>query len=164
MPETCPAVPGAAVAEIDLLLLCDHAEVVNGKLYVLGGGWTQTVRIIAPPAAGAPATELPPTQFAIAVSLLIDWEEAGGVLPVRIGIEDQAGHALLAVTGQLTAGRPPTPTPGLALRSTLAMPVALVFPHPGVYRARVDIPGQESSRTTHFEVLDQPAPLPGPVN
>ena len=164
MRGTCLAVSAAAVAEIDLLLLCDHAEVVNGKLYVLGGGWTQTVRMIAAPPPGASGPELPPTQFAIAVSLLIDWEEAGGVLPVRIGIEDEVGHALMAVTGQLTTGRPPTPTPGLALRSTLAMPVALVFPHPGVYRARVDIPGQESSRITTFEVLDQAAPLPGALN
>ena len=152
------------MAEIDVLLLCDHAEVVNGKLYVLGGGWTQTVRTIGPPPPGAPGPIVPPTQFAVAVSLLLDWEEAGGVLPVRIGVEDEAGHVLLTVTGQLTSGRPPAPMPGLTLRSTLVVPVALIFPHPGVYRARVDIPGQESARVTAFAVLDQAAPLPGTLN
>jgi len=23
-----------------ILLLCDYAEAVNGKLYIMGGGWT----------------------------------------------------------------------------------------------------------------------------
>lgn len=44
------------------LMLADHAEVVNGKHYILGGGWTITT-------GDAP--------FAIAVTAQIPWDEAG---------------------------------------------------------------------------------------
>ncbi len=50
--------------EIEWLILADAAEIVNGKLYMMGGGWN---RITA-------NSELPLTKsFGISISVTVPW-------------------------------------------------------------------------------------------
>jgi hypothetical protein len=44
------------------MLLCDYAEELNGKLYIMGGGWTKY-----------PAGSAPP--MAVAIKLAVEWAE-----------------------------------------------------------------------------------------
>jgi hypothetical protein len=61
------------MAEIEFVMLCDAAQSIDGKLYILGGAWSQIRRQVL---AHVPPEQQPPTQFAIAASIEVDWNEA----------------------------------------------------------------------------------------
>src|SRR5215216_5860474 len=60
------------------ILLCDYAEEVNGKLYVMGGGWSRLF------------TPNQPSNMALAIKLTIPWNEANRLreIAVRLLTED----------------------------------------------------------------------------
>jgi len=131
--------PAPRETSIEFVLLCDAAQTTqDGKLYVLGGGWSQTFRMLPPPGSDVPA---PPNGFAIAASFLIDWNDANRPLGIRVTVEHQDERPpLFEVRAQVTAGRPPQMSPGDPLRAVIAIPVLINFPEPGGYcvRARMD--------------------------
>lgn len=101
-----------------VVVLCDHAVVAEGKLYISGGGWD-----LLRPAAG-------PT--ALAVMIRVDWSETNNPLPLKICLVDEDGNpvtqqgptgedVVLQVTATFEVGRPP----GLKRGSTVTMPMAL---------------------------------------
>jgi hypothetical protein len=73
-----------------MMILSDAAQVVNGKLYILGGGWT-----IIPPI---------PMPMAIAVRVSVDPSEFDVEHDWRIYLEDADGHAVIG-------GSPEAPFP-----------------------------------------------------
>lgn len=162
--------PAETQTEVDFVLLCDHAAVVEGKLYVMGGGWNRITRYVPmlPPGAGVvPAEPLPlaPGQFAIVTSVLIDWNETNEVLPVEMCIEDLDGRTRLwDVQGTVAAGRPVDAIRGAPVRTVLAQPLLIAFPRAGEYSVRVrlaDRPSDHlSDRTERFMVVDQPVLVP----
>jgi hypothetical protein len=99
------------------LLLCDAADNVGGKLYVMGGGWTQLLH------ADVPAS------MALAVLLIVSWNEAneGHQLDAALKTEDGeivvVGDQEIRQTGRVEVGRPPGVKPGTELN----VPVALTF-------------------------------------
>jgi|GEM_PF-6520162 len=148
---------------VEYVMLCDSAQTtLEGKLYVLGGGWTQTIRWVAPPGT----THIPPpTQFAIAASFLFDWNDANRPIGIRVGIEGQDEHPpLFEVRAQITAGRPPQTTPGDPLRALIALPVLINFPASGAYCVRAQMDGVPTATVVRFTVVDSimPAPTPAP--
>ena len=83
------------------VLLCDFAEAVNGKLYVMGGGWNM---LFAPNH---------PVNVTVAVVLAVGWDEANRRHPLAVALLDHdgnqveiAGHAV-AVGSEFEVGRPP---------------------------------------------------------
>ncbi len=68
--------------DIDFVLVADYAELVNGKLYLMGGGW-DTYNATAEPVLLQPA---------IALGVRIGWEETNRSVPVRITVEDDDGN------------------------------------------------------------------------
>ena len=81
------------------MLLADAAQEVNGKLYVLGGGWSVT------------GPDLPP--MAIAIKLDVPWSAANERHTFAIDLVDQDGRAVPAgdspgvrVEGSFEVGRP----------------------------------------------------------
>ena len=60
----------AETAAVDFVLMANHVEVVNGLLYVSGGGWTDHHRRLPPD--GAP---IPPSHLGIGVSVVVPWNE-----------------------------------------------------------------------------------------
>lgn len=102
------------------MILADFAEVVAGKLYIMGGGWS----IMGPR----------PAQSAIAIKIEVPWTEANHKHEVRLELLDGdyravmvstvAGDAPLVIQGGFEMGRPP----GLLAGSPLDMNIAFNIP------------------------------------
>ena len=74
--------PGFEQVEVDFLLLADRAEVLNGKLYMMGGAWDRrNIRDIAAP-----------VPLSIVVGVLIPWNLTNEPHQLRLRIEDEDGN------------------------------------------------------------------------
>lgn len=92
------------------LLLADFAEAINGKLYIMGGGWSIT----------APA----PGPMALAVKIEVPWTEANKKHQLTMELVDDDGQPVVFspeegaeaggvhVQGDFEVGRPPGLIPG----------------------------------------------------
>ncbi len=151
----------AAELGIELLMLANHAEAINGLLYLSGGAWTDHYRAVAP---GVP---VPQSHLAIAVSILVPWNETNVPhrLTVRVENEDVTS-SLAQIDAQLNVGRGPTMQQGAVQHAVFAVPVTVMFPGPGGYRLVADLDGGIDMRVWSFRVHDVPAtvaPPPPPV-
>lgn len=98
------------------MLLADHAEAINGKLYIMGGGWSIT----------GPA----PSQSALAIKIEVPWNDTNRRHELKVELLDgdynpvlvptPAGNSALVVTGAFEVGRPP----GIIVGSPLDVPFA----------------------------------------
>ena len=115
---------------VEYLLLCDAAQVVGAKLYVMGGGWD---RIQLPQ---YPAT-LP---VALAVGVRVQWTETNRRhrLVVR-GLSADADRELFKAEGEFEVGRPPGTPHGMSQLFQVAMNVPLQIPEPGSYTIEASI-------------------------
>ncbi len=106
---------------VEWIIMADSAEVVNGKLYLMGGGWDHLV-----------VNQPFPTQqlISIAVSFSVGWDETNIRQPMEIRIEDMEGKQLARVNGEIEAGRPRGITPGQAQRVQLAFKLPLRIEKP----------------------------------
>ncbi|MEO9256573.1 MAG: hypothetical protein ABI305_13620 [Tepidiformaceae bacterium] len=113
--------------DIEHVLLADYAEVVGGKLYLMGGGWdTNTVN------------ELPAAlRLAVALGLRIEWDETDLLIPVLIRIEDDDGREYLRMEGSIQTTRPADLPDGATQLSQLAANLPLTLPSAGGYNVRV---------------------------
>jgi hypothetical protein len=103
------------------MLLADAAQAAEGKLYVLGGGWSVT----------GPA----PTPSAIALYIQIPWDETNVKHLFRLELVDADGQPVelegadgsrepFVISGDFEVGRPPGVKPG----TPIDMPLALNIP------------------------------------
>jgi hypothetical protein len=119
------------------MMLCDHAQVAGGKMFISGGGWSVT------------ATPTPPS--AVAVLLQIPWTEANRKIKFSLRLVDGDGapvvqpgmtgqSAPVEVDGELEAGRPPGLPEGTLLDAPFAinMPSLLLQPGRYVWELRID--------------------------
>ena len=140
------------MAEIEYLLLANHAEAVNGMLNVLGAGWTDQWR--GPQEEGAAP---PPTHFGIGVSVLVPWTETNVPHHLVVTIEGEDGEPELGrLEADLEMGRPAGVRPGSDQRAVLAMNLNIQFPEAGGYRVRADLGDQ--MRSASFRVHDEVPP------
>lgn len=133
---------------VDFLILADRAESVNGKLYMMGGGWD---RLLV-----ADFTQAQP--ISIGMGIMVPWNATnmGHTLVVRV--ESQDGTELAMLTLGFNAGRPPTLGQGESQKIVLAFQIGLLLPGPGAYVIRAFIDDHErSGRTVFYANL-----LPGP--
>jgi hypothetical protein len=130
--------------EIEFLIIADAAEVVNNKLYMMGGGWNQW-RSPTYPA---------PIRLGIAIGLLVPWDETNEKHPVRLSVVDADGKAIVPdISAQVEVGRPPGITAGSTQRALLAINAGFPVPKPGRYEVRV-IGGQDDmERRAPFEAV-----------
>lgn len=142
------------MADIDFLILANHAEVQNGLLYIAGGGWSDHHRPV--PAQG-PA---PVSTIGMGVGVKVSWTDTNTPLQLTLVLEDADGKGQLANVGaNLTAGRAPTLPPGSDQVVVMAFNVHVQFQHPGEYRLVARLADQ--ARTVAFRVHDLPmAQLP----
>ncbi len=132
-------------------MLCDSAQTTSeGKLYVLGGGWSQIAQLVPPPGVDIPP---PPTQFAVAASFLIDWNDANRPISIRVTIESEDERPpVYEAQAQITAGRPPQTVPGDPVRVLIALPILVQFPEQGAYRVRAQMGGAPRDVVVRFQV------------
>lgn len=68
------------------MMLADAAQTVNGKLYILGGGWSQL----------GPA----PTPFAVVLKIEVPYDQANRRHRWQLQLEDESGQAVRLATPQ----------------------------------------------------------------
>lgn len=130
------------------MLLCDAAESIGGKLYILGAGWSQ---IYTPNA---------PTNMALAVKLSIPWNRANELINIRAWLltedgkpVDLGGGTVLA-EGDIEVGRPPGLKRGTPLDAPFVLNFAGLTLQPGGYVWQLEIDGEVTARSP-FRVLSQ---------
>jgi hypothetical protein len=106
------------------MLLADAAQHVNGKLYILGGGWS--------------VINSGPVAFAVAVNIQTAWDRANMRNTFRLELLDADGQPVSVPTpegemplfaeGSFEAGRPPGLKPGTPLDGGFAWTIAAVLP------------------------------------
>lgn len=120
------------------MLLADAAQFVQGKLYVLGGGWS----IIQPGTVS----------FAVAVYIQTAWHRAGLENRFRLELLDSDGNAVLVATpageqpllleGAFTAPEPEGVKPGTPLDGGFSLNVVTQLPPNERLEFRLTINGE----------------------
>jgi hypothetical protein len=131
------------------MLLCDAAQSMGGKLYILGGGWSQI---------NAPNT---PINMALAVKLSIPWDQANRPIPIKASLYDEDRREVIKlgeeqtpveVGGDVETGRPPGLKPGTSLDAPLVLDFPGVTLPPGGYEWVLEVDGDVKA-TAPFRVL-----------
>lgn len=142
-------------------MLADFAQAVNGKLYIMGGGWS----ILG--AQGNPT--------AIAIKIEVPWNEANRKHNLKLELLDAdyrpvplpapTGPSPLVISGEFEVGRPAGLLPGTPIDVPLAFNIGpLPLAQGQRYLWKLTINGKTNE---HWEVAfsTRPAgPGPGPVN
>ncbi len=124
------------------MMLCDAAQVADGKLYILGGGWSMT----------GPD----PVPSAIALKIDVGWHEAEQPHHWELYLEDADGQPVLVntpegdhpieVRGEFTVGRPPGIPEGSPIDVALAVNLGPLPLTPGTrYTWRISIDGDSQT-------------------
>ncbi len=137
------------------MLLADYAQVSDGKLTVVGGGWSRT----------GPD----PLPFAIALLVLVPWDQANRKHVMRLELVDSDGNPVMmdgeegeaAVVFfddiEFEVGRPAGVKPGTPLDLPLAINSAPLPLDPGRYEWRLTIDGESDEEwRLAFTVRDTP--------
>jgi uncharacterized protein DUF6941 len=132
------------------VLLCDFAQEMGGKLYILGGGFSKAI------SWGQPVNMM------LAIKLEVPWHLANQKLKFGLALmtEDdrpvlQPGGPPIRADGEFEVGRPPGLTPGSSLDSSMVLPAfGLQLKH-GVYRWELKIDGT-LIQTVAFQVIPPP--------
>jgi uncharacterized protein DUF6941 len=132
------------------LLLADYAVVSDGKLTVVGGGWSQT----------GPE----PSAFGIALLIQVPWDQANTVHTFSVELLDADGAAVVvdsegaeqaaedeqavAFGGEFEVGRPPGIKPGTPLDFPVAVNSSPLPLEPGRYEWRLTIDAESRADWT----------------
>jgi hypothetical protein len=135
---------------LDYLLVADGAQVVGGKLYLLGGGWD---RLTVSKFPGQPATP-----FAVAVGVNVPWSLTNRKMSFSIDVRDaDGGHVGQLVGGEFEVGRPPGLRSGAAQRFQVAGPAGPELPAAGRYVIECAIDGEVIGHTAIEVMAASPA-------
>jgi hypothetical protein len=132
--------------EIDYLLVADRAEVVNGKLYLMGGSWDR----ISP--ASFPHRML----LGIALGVRIPFAHTDDQHTVAIELQHE-GNRLVGFEARLTTGRPPGMA-GMDMLVPMAFNVPVAIPATGQMTLRASVDGRPARRHEIRDVQRQPRP------
>lgn len=128
-----------------LLLLCDYAQAINGKLYIIGGGWT----VCSP--------RMP--SMSLAIKVLIPWDQANVKHNLAVELQDADGHPVNAGDpplpvrrqGDFEVGRPPGVKPGSDLDFIMAVSFFGLPLEPNTgYRWQLEIDGEPLARASFY--------------
>ena len=149
-PASEQPVEDAGRPEIEFVMLAERAEILNGKLYMMGGGYDRLI------------LDQPPPQVAVvtfAIGLLLPPEASGRRHQLQFAVLDAAGNAVAASEQiVLTFVRPPTLGAGESQRVLLApLGGPVQFPSYGRYVLQVALDGV-AHKTVALSIA---APEPG---
>src|SRR5262245_4071884 len=128
--------------QVEFVMLADSAQVVGGKLYVLGGAWNLY-------RAAAFPTQAP---IALVASILVDRSEAGGRHAGRLTVADEAGIPIVpTLDWTVEVGKPEGSDPAVPQRSLLAVNTGIQLPRAGRYSFTVS--AGTASRSVWFDAI-----------
>ncbi len=132
------------------LLLCDFAEALNGKLYVMGGGWNVLF------AGGQPVNT------SLAILVVVQWDQTNQKHELAVELLTDDGEAVeiggqrVAVSGEFEVGRPPGVKPGTSMNTPFVWNFNGLVLEPGGYEWKLAIDG-EPVTSRPFQVVAAPA-------
>ncbi len=141
------------------LILCDSAQVADGKLFLMGGGWAFT----------GPQ----PVPHALGVLLEVPWDRTNQPIKISIELLEQDGSPVtqpgpvggevpIRVDAELEVGRPPGHPKGTPLNVPLAIPVPPIALAPGRrFSWEAHIEGEPAHEDWHVSFATRPAPAGG---
>ncbi len=132
--------------QIKWILLADHADVINGKLYIHGGGW-ENLTVNQPFPATHPCS--------VVVAFAVPWTATNRPHKITIEVADEDGQPLLKVDGDIEVGRPAGLPQGKEQLLPMAINTALKFEKPGTYVVTASVQDGPSNRST-FRVVEGP--------
>lgn len=129
--------------DVEFLMLADRAEVLNGKLYVMGGGYDRrTINNIT-----APVT------LTMVVGVLIPWTSTNQPHEIKLVLETEDGIMVgQEVQGQLTVGRSAQAISGQLFRVMTVVNLTVTLPGLGAYRVIATLDNGESKATTFYAI------------
>ncbi len=132
--------------ETGFLLLTDHSESINGKLYALGGGWNM-LRF----------GELPTEhRFGIAFGVDVAWDETNRRHSLALEVQDPDGERLGdELTFEIEAGRPPGSVSGQDQRIVISLGATIEFSTAGPHAVVIRVGEREIGRS-RFYVVEAP--------
>lgn len=139
---------------VDCFLLADGAQSVDGKLYVLGGGWNVLT-------TEGPDSVVP--MVSLAVHFVVPWHETNRPLAFELQLEDPDGNHLLGtpLMFEIDVGRPATLPAGTEQAAPMALNLTNVaFQRAGSYAFTLSLEGQELARTRFLVNFVSPLPPP----
>src|SRR5579859_4636166 len=133
------------------MMLADHAQVADGKLFISGGGWSSC----------APG----PVSCSVALLFHVPWQDTNEKISFSLRLVDEDGHPVtqpgpqgqlpVQVNGQLEAGRPPGLAPGTEIAVPMAFNTMLGLPPAGRFSWVLDVDG-ESADDWHLSFTTRP--------
>ena len=136
--------------EIDFLMLADRAEVINGKIYMMGGAWDRQQI----------ADFTKPTTISMVVGVVVPWTLTNEPHSVHIFIEHEDGSKLEPqISGVVTVGRPLNATRGQKFRAVVPITAQWILRGPGTYRVVASLQDGQDKRTVFYA---QQSPNPSP--
>ena len=134
---------GNTPVEIDFLIAADAAQVVDGKLWMLGGAW-DTIHVSRLPVAHS---------MAIAAGINLSWDAAAVPHRFLIEIRDVAsGAAISSSSGEFEQGQPADLEPGTVQRFMIAISGNFTFSAAGEHVIVLTVDGVHTRRST-FRVI-----------
>ena len=127
--------------EIDFMLLADKAEVLKGKLYMMGGAWDRIqVKHLEAPVA-----------LSIVIGVLVPWNLTNEPHRLQISIKDEDGNQI-PPTAQATinVGQPVASTKGQLFRATAVLSNQWALPKTGAYTVVASVSGQHQKQITFY--------------
>lgn len=125
-------------------MLCDFAEAMNGKLYIMGGGWSDW------------HGDLPVT-CAVGLRIAVPWNQANQSHNLTLQLVTEDGQVVTAPDGNevtlnadFEVGRPPGTLPGRELVNAVAFKYNGLPLAGGGYRFELLIDGTEMSRASFY--------------
>jgi hypothetical protein len=143
------------VVRLTTFMLADHAEAVNGKLYVTGGCWNSVT------VAQVPAIH---PHFTVAGALHVPWQATNQQHSFQLDLIDADGRSVLPepLQGNFEAGRPP----GMRSGDEAAIVIAFNFngfkiDRPGIHEFVMQVDGTELGRIGFKVLLAEPIATTG---
>lgn len=137
------------------MLLCDYAEALNGKLYIIGGGWDRVFTV-------------QPISCSVAVVLSVPWHATNERHVLRVHLQSEDGVVVgdhegnpVQMEGEFETGRPPGVKPGSDLRHAFTLRMQGLDLAPGAYSFVLDVDGTELVRAPFTIERPQVAGMPG---
>jgi hypothetical protein len=132
------------------VVLCDYAEAVNGKLYVMGGGWNVAF------SGGQPMT------VGLAILVVCPWDQTNRRHELSVQLLTSDGEPVsvqereVGFSAGFELGRPPGIKPGTSLNAPFAWNLQGLPLPIGEYEWKLSIDG-EPVASRPFQVLTPPS-------